>query len=149
MSADDSKVVVMKGVTHGACDYLIKPVRIEALKNIWQHVVRKKKHEWKEKDLEHSGSLDDGERQQKLQEDVDCSSSVNEGNWSNSKKRKDEEDEAEERDDASALKKPRVVWSVELHQQFVSAVNQLGIDSTFLQSFYLASFICLLPFKLR
>ncbi|KAK9933897.1 hypothetical protein M0R45_021069 [Rubus argutus] len=43
MSADDGKSVVMKGVTHGACDYLIKPVRIEALKNIWQHVVRKKK----------------------------------------------------------------------------------------------------------
>jgi two-component response regulator (ARR-B family) len=25
-------------------------------------------------------------------------------------------------------KKPRVVWSAELHQQFVNAVNQLGID---------------------
>ncbi|PIN19242.1 hypothetical protein CDL12_08095 [Handroanthus impetiginosus] len=128
MSADDSKHVVMKGVTHGACDYLIKPVRMEALKNIWQHVVRKKKHEWKEKDFEQSGSVDDGERQQKPPEDVDYSSSVNEGNWKNSKKRKDEEDEAEERDDTSTLKKPRVVWSVELHQQFVTAVNHLGID---------------------
>ena len=27
------------------------------------------------------------------------------------------------------MKKPRVVWSVEMHQQFVNAVNQLGIDS--------------------
>ncbi|PPS16771.1 hypothetical protein GOBAR_AA03776 [Gossypium barbadense] len=53
MSADDGKNVVMKGVTHGACDYLIKPVRIEALKNIWQHVVRKRKNEWK--DFEQSG----------------------------------------------------------------------------------------------
>ncbi|RZC04454.1 Two-component response regulator ARR2 isoform C [Glycine soja] len=89
MSADDGKSVVMKGVTHGACDYLIKPVRIEALKNIWQHVVRKRKNEWK--DAEQSGS-------------------------------------AEDRDDTSTLKKPRVVWSVELHQQFVAAVDQLGID---------------------
>ncbi|XP_011100813.1 two-component response regulator ARR2 isoform X2 [Sesamum indicum] len=128
MSADDSKNVVMKGVTHGACDYLIKPVRMEALKNIWQHVVRKKKHEWKEKDFEQSGSVDEVERQHKPPEDVDYSSSANEGNWKNSKKRKDEEDEAEERDDSSTLKKPRVVWSVELHQQFVTAVNQLGID---------------------
>ncbi|GFP85117.1 two-component response regulator arr2 [Phtheirospermum japonicum] len=124
MSADDSKNVVMKGVTHGACDYLIKPVRMEALKNIWQHVVRKKKHEWKENDFEQSGNA--GE--QKLPEDLDYSSSASEGNWSNPKKRKDEDDGAEERDDASALKKPRVVWSIELHQQFVSAVNQLGID---------------------
>nr|GMD66446.1 two-component response regulator ARR2-like [Ipomoea batatas] len=128
MSADDSKNVVMKGVTHGAYDYLIKPVRIEALKNIWQHVVRKRKQELKDKDVEQSGSVEEGDRQQKPSEDVDYSSSANEGNWKCLKKRKDEEDEGEERDETSALKKPRVVWSVELHQQFVAAVNQLGID---------------------
>ncbi|EXB90367.1 Two-component response regulator [Morus notabilis] len=126
MSADDGKDVVMKGVTHGACDYLIKPVRIEALKNIWQHVVRKKKNEWRE--LEQSGSVEEGDRSAKPSEDADYSSSANEGNWKSSKKRRDEDEEAEERDDTSTLKKPRVVWSVELHQQFVAAVNQLGID---------------------
>ncbi|KAH9766063.1 Two-component response regulator ARR2 [Citrus sinensis] len=126
MSADDSKQVVMKGVTHGACDYLIKPVRIEALKNIWQHVVRKRKNEWK--DLEQSGSVEERDRQPKPSEEADYSSSANEGNWRTSKRRKDEEEEMEERDDTSTLKKPRVVWSVELHQQFVSAVNHLGID---------------------
>ncbi|KAE8717779.1 Two-component response regulator ARR2 [Hibiscus syriacus] len=126
MSADDGKHVVMKGVTHGACDYLIKPVRIEALKNIWQHVVRKRKNEWK--DFEQSGSVEEGDRQPKQSEDADYSSSANEGNWRGSKKRKDDEEETDERDDTSTLKKPRVVWSVELHQQFVAAVNQLGID---------------------
>lgn len=34
----------------------------------------------------------------------------------------------------NAAKKPRVVWSVEMHQQFVNAVNQLGIDSKQLRS---------------
>lgn len=124
MSADDSKSVVMKGVTHGACDYLIKPVRIEAIRNIWQHVVRKRKNEWK--DIEPSASAEE----QKPQEEPDYSSSANEGhNWKNTKRRKDEDDDADDRDDSSSLKKPRVVWSVELHQQFVAAVNQLGIDS--------------------
>ncbi|XP_028751518.1 two-component response regulator ARR2-like isoform X2 [Neltuma alba] len=126
MSADDGKDVVMKGVTHGACDYLIKPVRIEALKNIWQHVVRKRKNDWK--DLEQSYSAEEGDRQQKASDEADYSSSANEGNWRNAKKKRDEEEEAEEKDDTSTLKKPRVVWSVELHQQFVAAVNQLGID---------------------
>ncbi|GMI80158.1 response regulator 1 [Hibiscus trionum] len=126
MSADDGKHVVMKGVTHGACDYLIKPVRIEALKNIWQHVVRKRKNEWK--DFEQSGSVDEGDQQPKQSEDADYSSSANEGNWRGSKKRKDDEEETDERDDTSTLKRARVVWSVELHQQFVVAVNQLGID---------------------
>ncbi|XP_071687988.1 two-component response regulator ARR2-like [Rutidosis leptorrhynchoides] len=104
MSADDSKSVVMKGVTHGACDYLIQPVRVEALRNIWQDMVRKKKHEWK--DFESSASADGiiGKK---------------------TKRRKEKEDEADERDDSSSLKKPRVVWCVELHQQKLAVV---GID---------------------
>ncbi|XP_011657276.1 two-component response regulator ARR2 isoform X3 [Cucumis sativus] len=126
MSADDGKNVVMKGVIHGACDYLIKPVRIEALRNLWQHVVRKRKTEWK--DLEQSGSVDEGDREQNLSEGANYSSSAYEGSWNSSKRRRDAEEEPEERDDTSTLKKPRVVWSVELHQQFVAAVNQLGID---------------------
>lgn len=129
MSADDEKNVVMKGVTHGACDYLIKPVRIEALKNIWQHVVRKRKNEWK--DLEQSCSAEEGDRQPKPSDEADYSSSANEGNWRNAKKKRDDEEEADDKDDSSTLKKPRVVWSVELHQQFVAAVNQLGIDSMY------------------
>jgi two-component response regulator (ARR-B family) len=55
------------------------------------------------------------------------------GNCKLMKRRKemkeDDEDTEQENDDPSTLKKPRVVWSVELHQQFVSAVHQLGIDS--------------------
>lgn len=31
--------------------------------------------------------------------------------------------------DNGSNKKARVVWSVEMHQQFVNAVNLLGIDS--------------------
>ncbi|KAK0599770.1 hypothetical protein LWI29_008456 [Acer saccharum] len=53
---------IMKGITHGASDYLLKPVRLEELKNIWQHVVRKRKFGTKERnntdsqDRPHHGS---------------------------------------------------------------------------------------------
>ncbi len=50
----------MKGITHGACDYLLKPVRLEELQNIWQHVLRKKRT--RAKDVEHSTSHEKGER---------------------------------------------------------------------------------------
>ena len=133
MSADGRTSAVMKGIRHGACDYLIKPIREEELKNIWQHVVRKK---WNEnKELEHSGSLDDNDRHKRGNDDAECASSVNDGtdvSLRPQKKRsnaKEEEDDEIDNDDPSTSKKPRVVWSVELHQQFVSAVNQLGVDS--------------------
>lgn len=150
MSADDSKNVVLKGVTHGAVDYLIKPVRIEALKNIWQHVVRKKRNEWNVS--EHSGSIEDtgGDRQQQQQQQKDDadnnSSSVNEGNWRSSRKRKEEEvdEQGDDKEDTSSLKKPRVVWSVELHQQFVAAVNQLGVDSKKNKPLFAYAFVCVM-----
>ncbi|CAI5940849.1 unnamed protein product [Closterium sp. NIES-64] len=50
MSANGETSVVMKGITHGAVDYLLKPVRIEELRNIWQHVGE-----------EHSGSVEEEE----------------------------------------------------------------------------------------
>ncbi|XP_062216341.1 two-component response regulator ORR21-like [Phragmites australis] len=132
MSADSRTDIVMKGIKHGACDYLIKPVRMEELKNIWQHVVRKK---WSEnKEHEHSGSLDDMDRNRPINTDNEYASSANDGGDGNcksqKKKRDKEEDEGDlENDDLSSTsKKPRVVWSVELHQQFVNAVNHLGID---------------------
>lgn len=132
MSADGRTSAVMRGIRHGACDYLIKPIREEELKNIWQHVVRKKWNETKEQ--ENSSSLDENDRHRRGTDDVEYASSVNEGSegiLKAQKKRRDvkEEDDGEfDNDDPSASKKPRVVWSVELHQQFVSAVNQLGID---------------------
>ncbi|ONK67118.1 uncharacterized protein A4U43_C06F15900 [Asparagus officinalis] len=133
MSADGGTETVMRGIKHGACDYLIKPVRIEELKNIWQHVIRKKK--WNEsRELEYSGG-DDSDPNRRVSEDTECASSVNDGadgiSMSHKKKREDKEDEDDgelDHEDPSSSKKPRVVWSVELHQQFVSAVSQLGIE---------------------
>ncbi|KAK1288296.1 Two-component response regulator ARR2 [Acorus calamus] len=133
MSADGRTSAVMKGIKHGACDYLIKPVRMEELKNIWQHVLRKKFNECKE--VEQSGSVEDNDHQRRMTDDGEYASSANDGNdggWKSHKKKrdaKDDEDNSElENDDPSTSKKPRVVWSVELHQQFVVAVSHLGIE---------------------
>lgn len=47
------------------------------------------------------------------------------------KKRKNADNKNDEKDssDPSTTKKARVIWTVELHQKFVEAVNHLGIDS--------------------
>eukprot|EP00250_Pteridium_aquilinum_P008867 c18271_g1_i1 orf=592-2706(+) len=129
MSANGETSAVMKGIKHGACDYLLKPVRIEELKNIWQHVVRKK---WRAS--QQSTSIEDI-KVRKGANDSDLVASATEeleGVLKQSRKRKDikeeEEDADQDIDDPSGTKKSRVVWSVDLHQQFVAAVNHLGID---------------------
>ncbi|KAJ7524686.1 hypothetical protein O6H91_17G016400 [Diphasiastrum complanatum] len=117
MSVDGEFSVVMKGVTHGACDYLLKPVRMEELRNIWQHVVRKK--QCQARDVAHGDIMEDIEKLKYGSEHSE---------YTNSKKRKDSKDNDPDSEDPSTLKKQRVVWSPQLHKQFVDAVNQLGID---------------------
>ncbi|KAG2308295.1 hypothetical protein Bca52824_028043 [Brassica carinata] len=111
-------------VTHGACDYLLKPVRIEELKNIWQHVVRSR---FDKNRGSNNGDKKDGSGNN---EGV-ANSDPNNGRANRKRKDQYNEDEDEERDDnddPSSQKKPRVVWTVELHKKFVAAVNQLGFE---------------------
>lgn len=124
LSANGETQTVMKGITHGACDYLLKPVRLEQLKTIWQHVVRRNTK---------TRGNDNDDAGQKVQ------NGDGENGGANRNKRQSRRDEngddgddsdenSNENADASSQKKPRVVWSVELHRKFVAAVNQLGID---------------------
>ncbi|MED6135660.1 hypothetical protein PIB30_048759 [Stylosanthes scabra] len=134
LSGHSDTKLVMKGVTHGAVDYLLKPVRIEELKNIWQHVVRKKNFDPRDQNKasnDKRGPNNAEEGNQSIMSDDGGDQNKNLG-----KKRKDQTEEeeddgegnGEDNDDPSSQKKPRVVWSVELHRKFVAAVNQLGLD---------------------
>ncbi|XP_027331145.1 two-component response regulator ARR12 [Abrus precatorius] len=132
LSENDDPKMVMKGITHGACDYLLKPVRIEELQNIWQHVIRRKKIVSKElnniinQDRPNSDSCNE-------RGSAATGNSDQKGNPSKKRKDQDEDDDEDDESDhdneeSSTQKKPRVVWSVELHRKFVAAVNQLGVD---------------------
>ncbi|XP_015161764.1 two-component response regulator ARR11 isoform X3 [Solanum tuberosum] len=122
MSVDGETSRVMKGVQHRACDYLLKPIRMKELRNIWQHVLRKKMQE----------ARDAGNHELDQYDEVWM---LNGAEILSGKKRKDFEnkhDEIEMSDsrfvDSSSMKKARVVWTVDLHQKFVKAVNHIGFD---------------------
>ncbi|KAI5441122.1 two-component response regulator ORR24 [Lathyrus oleraceus] len=138
LSGHSDTNMVFKGITHGACDYLLKPVRLEELKNIWQHVVRKKKtdsnYQNKASNEDRVANISGGNSQNILENSGDQNKRIG-------KRRKDRDEEEEEdeegeeegegtgdEDDPSSQKKPRVVWSVDLHRKFVCAVNQLGLE---------------------
>ena len=109
----------MKGIAHGACDSLVKPVGLEELRKGWQHVMRSYAMcVQNESNLGGEGGQEAGS---------------GDPNGKFNRKRKDEdedfEDNGNEDDESSTQKKPRVVWSLVLHTKFVAAVNQLGIES--------------------
>ncbi|XP_024528570.1 two-component response regulator ORR21 isoform X1 [Selaginella moellendorffii] len=136
MSASGETDAVMKGVVYGACDYLVKPVRIEELRNIWQHVVRRRTkdsavrdeapEEWE--DFMRSTPTDSSE-----EADVDL-------RLLRKKKRPSCDFGGGGGDESvrsiASNKKARVVWSFDLHQQFVKAINHIGIESKLLLVFF-------------
>lgn len=116
MSSNGDTSVVLRGVTHGAVDFLIKPVRIEELRNVWQHVVRRRSLVIGRPSDDYAEASDNGEPRHgmKRKESEAMVQSGGEGPGTSS--------------GGGGSKKARVIWSVEMHQQFVEAVNQLGVD---------------------
>lgn len=112
MSMDDSIQTVMKGVRHGARDYLVKPIRISELRNIWQHVMRR--------------TVLNPEKSSLMNQEIVTGDLP-------LKKRRGREKEMEDAnplsDAASSTKKRRFAWTKELHKKFVDAVLYLDPSS--------------------
>ncbi|XP_050203742.1 two-component response regulator ARR14-like isoform X3 [Mercurialis annua] len=131
MSSDDDHEIVKKGVIDGACDYLIKPIRMEALRMIWQHVVRRKKDSAKEEFGQMMNLKDCSSNLLLTKPDGggdDDKTPANTRDAKSSKRRKinKDDDGVGEASDPAATGKKRMIWTDELHEKFVRAVKHLG-----------------------
>ncbi|CAN6310894.1 unnamed protein product [Urochloa humidicola] len=115
MSSHGDTRTVMKYITNGASDFLIKPLRIEELKNIWQHVFRKQigvEHK-KYSNAQHVNQL--SYRTMGITEATTMmENEIRENNMTIT--------------DIRDLKKSRLSWTMQLHRQFIATVNSLGAD---------------------
>ncbi|KAG2548648.1 two-component response regulator EHD1-like [Panicum virgatum] len=112
MSSNGDTSTVMKYITNGASDFLIKPLRIEELKNIWQHVFRKQigaEHRMCN-NVQHIDQL--SFRTTEATATLDSEIRENNGMVT----------------DIQDLRKSRLIWTMQLHRQFIAAVNSLGAD---------------------
>ncbi|KAJ6673509.1 TWO-COMPONENT RESPONSE REGULATOR [Salix viminalis] len=113
VSAEDSRSSIMKGIRHGARDYLLKPVRIQEMQNIWQHVLRKRLSDSSDK----SSSFIEEMIEQESVPSIEPEEEVT--------RAKEKEIIGSANGDTCSVKKPRVTWSSELHVKFVDCVKKL------------------------
>ncbi|TVU25516.1 hypothetical protein EJB05_28015, partial [Eragrostis curvula] len=119
LSANDTLETMMKGIKHGALNYLVKPVGLEQLKNLWIHVVAKHMDGPSNSINNYS---DDGHHRPRSGDSED-ENVANHTSMSSRKKKKEDGT----REDKEA-KRQRIQWSGQLHRLFVEVVHQLGID---------------------
>ncbi|XP_062191243.1 two-component response regulator ORR25-like [Phragmites australis] len=125
LSANDDMETMMKGIKHGACNYLVKPVHIEQLRNLWMHVVRKSKTD--PRNCINSGDDDAGQKSQSA--DAEGQKDGASHTRKNSRKKKKDGDDAEEdKGNTSTQKRQRIRWSAQLHRKFVEVIDQIGVD---------------------
>ncbi|KAI4376806.1 hypothetical protein MLD38_014523 [Melastoma candidum] len=111
LSASDDKNNIMRAIIHGARDYISKPVRVEVLRNIWQHVLRKR--------------LSDN-RNSTIADDQNLGSSIETIDLAVAGKEPTTHSQCDG-NAPGARKKARLTWSPELHKKFINAVKSLGV----------------------
>ncbi|KQK16814.1 hypothetical protein BRADI_1g30801v3 [Brachypodium distachyon] len=118
VTANMDTETVMKGMEHGVCNYLLKPVRVEQLRNICQHALRRNPAAWN----------DEGDANQRVQ-----SAGIVEGDpgpkstsMKNSERIIDGDADSDENMGLKHSRRPRVTWTKELHDKFEDAYHQLG-----------------------
>lgn len=135
MSIDYNGKAVLGSLFKGAVLYLVKPIAMDDLKNLWQFAFIKES-----KNVVAAEEIFGFEEELSLENasDVTVESQplIGEGgqNYQNEKRERsdDMENNEEDNDDSVALKKPKLIWTNELHNRFLEAIKVLGIDGKFL-----------------
>jgi len=111
MGVNGSTSGAMKAIENGACEYFVKPLSDDLIKNMCQHVARKTLNENKHDQIH----VDNGTKETHV-------------------------DVVEKDNYQPPTKKNRLSWSQSMHQEFLRAVNQFGLDSKILCHLFFITF---------
>lgn len=131
-SSDDRKAIAIKVIIQGACDYIVKPIRLEVIQLLWQHVVRKRNNICVNA-LEQFDSKTKYNLSNKQNSAFLSSKRIHRS--SNGEKGEVDVDEGVVVNGPVAKRKSRMIWTDELRQQFATIVNQIGPKSMYLHHF--------------
>ncbi|KAK2385556.1 two-component response regulator ARR14 [Trifolium repens] len=124
MCVDSSKSVVMHAVLKGACDYWIKPLIEDQIKFIWKYIAMKIFNETKKLGIDEKLEVEVKKELEKEDSKLPLIGETRESEIDNNVT----QESVEEDKNKSPPKKPRVVWSQELHKKFLNALMELNID---------------------
>ncbi|KAK9293259.1 hypothetical protein L1049_021250 [Liquidambar formosana] len=133
ISGDDKESVMIRGLESGAVFFILKPINPIDLKHVWQYAVAARRV--KSIVIEETGSVQGVTTNKRiLYEDRESASSVNEERRSTKRDykkkppRKGNDDGEEDQNDSKTPKKAKVVWTTRLHNQFLNAIKQIGLE---------------------
>ncbi|KAL5224593.1 hypothetical protein ABZP36_011232 [Zizania latifolia] len=129
MASSGDTSTVMKYIVNGASDFLIKPVRMEELSNIWQHLFRKQIREHMVGRYLEQPYPPTTMAPATPAATITCTAAEAAVTLESEVREMDiDSNNGGEITDIRNLRKSRLSWTAQLHRQFVAAVNLLGED---------------------
>ncbi|KAJ8748938.1 hypothetical protein K2173_013375 [Erythroxylum novogranatense] len=126
-SADDGEGAMLGSLFKGAVLYLVKPIVMNDIKNLWQFLHMKKLDSMVA--VEGTNNLQGETSEDNTSSEALESQSVLNNREPIPQQCKRKEFEIMDKDEDSAIhKKPKIRWSNELHNRFLHAIDILGID---------------------
>lgn len=118
MAANAGIALVAKAFKYGACDFLHKPIRIEALPNIWHHFLRKR--------LENQPTQPIGVQMETSNFPLTNATVDMSIEGVESQEADEVRSEITYKQLLTSRGKTRVVWNSQLHSKFEAALAELG-----------------------
>ncbi|OMP07887.1 hypothetical protein COLO4_06965, partial [Corchorus olitorius] len=131
MSADNDWNTILGGLFKGAVLYLVKPITMDDLKNLWQFAFIKERGNMFAADESIRTEESSLENTSDVHAESQPHTSEERQNHQSTKRERLEEQENnqdENNDGSAALKKPKLIWTEALHKRFLQAIEVLGFD---------------------
>lgn len=133
MSADEKPSVILKSLEEGVAFYMVKPISLEDVKQVWQYVITTK-------NVIPNQTTTIIQRQLLIDKSSNSSTPCSEKEIIKSKSRssKFKNNKAKQKSINVPIRKPKVIWTNSLHNRFLQAIKLIGLHS---KSSILISFI--------
>ncbi|KAI3980622.1 hypothetical protein MKX01_025187 [Papaver californicum] len=131
VSNDTDPEMAAKGISNGAAYFLHKPVSHCDVENMWKHVHKSKADETVNKNRykEQTGSIVGQDSLRRKEKHRRVSGGDDEGNSQVESRKRKKGFVKDQPSDDKRNKKGRVVWTAQLHTDFLNAIENLGVDS--------------------
>ncbi|TKY45109.1 Two-component response regulator ARR2 [Spatholobus suberectus] len=128
MSADRRKSVMSKSLANGAVHYILKPVCADDFKDIWQYAMAARKRKLTTENIERESLAGDNVFIQDVNSATSSSENMRKRKCGQRKSTRMNKEGLTEERTCRLVKKPKIVWTTYLHNLFLLAIKQIGLE---------------------
>ncbi|PIN16239.1 hypothetical protein CDL12_11116 [Handroanthus impetiginosus] len=128
----DKNRITSKGQPFSFAAYVLNGLSRNDVNNLWQHALEKESHKlmaaYQQENAQEPSMANNVVKTNKTYSSTSDATRFNHKRKRNELAQKIEKSDQDDKEDPPVAKKPRVVWTMEMHQKFLEAIDIIGYD---------------------